>query len=210
MSYRVFANLGRQPHPFEYAWHPLLALRPPSESSRLPAADDFHRTPKNTACSTTSSHEVSFPFSVSPHKAAACWLARLASPNRLHLQVFSTSWRLCPPRAWWPCFMPHPLLGLRPSELCSFRAAVRRLQRLCPLVVKANPNHASRAPQTAETDHRALHCSAPTTEVAEHRPKPVTAGRNHLHPNSFRNRPGSAPAFRALLHTKVRHPTSAV
>jgi len=59
-------------------------------------------------------------------------LVRLTSPNRLRLQVFSTSWRLHPPRAWWPCFMPHPLMGLRPSEPCSSRAAVRRLRRLLP------------------------------------------------------------------------------
>jgi hypothetical protein len=114
---------------------------------------------------TTSSREVSRPFSVSPHDAAAFGLARLASPDHLRLQVFSTSWRLHPPRAWWPCFMPHPLLGLHPSELCSSRAAVRRLRRPCPLVVQANPNHASRAPQTAETDHHTLRRSAPQTEA---------------------------------------------
>jgi hypothetical protein len=59
----------------------------------------------------------------------------LASPGHLHLQVFSTSWRFHPPRAWWPCFMPHPLLGLHPSEPCSSRAAARRLRRRSPLVV---------------------------------------------------------------------------
>jgi hypothetical protein len=34
-----------------------------------------------------------------------------SSPDRLRLQVFSTSWRLHPPRACRPCFMPDPLLG---------------------------------------------------------------------------------------------------
>jgi hypothetical protein len=58
-----------------------------------------------------------------------------ASPGRLRLQVFSTSWRLDPPRACRPCFMPDPLLGLHPPELSSSRAAVRRLQRLSPHVV---------------------------------------------------------------------------
>jgi hypothetical protein len=35
----------------------------------------------------------------------------LASPGRLRLQAFATSWRLLPPRACRPCFMPDPLLG---------------------------------------------------------------------------------------------------
>jgi hypothetical protein len=38
-------------------------------------------------------------------------LARSANPTALRLQVFSTSWRLHPPRACRPCFMPDPLLG---------------------------------------------------------------------------------------------------
>jgi hypothetical protein len=53
-------------------------------------------------------------------------------PSRLRPQVFSTSRRLHPPRACRPCFMPDPLMGLRPSELCSPRQAVRRLRRLMP------------------------------------------------------------------------------
>jgi hypothetical protein len=32
-------------------------------------------------------------------------------PDRLRLQVLATSWRLHPPRACRPCFMPDPLLG---------------------------------------------------------------------------------------------------
>jgi len=38
-------------------------------------------------------------------------LAGPASPDRLRLQVFSTSWHLHPLRACRPCFMPDPLLG---------------------------------------------------------------------------------------------------
>jgi hypothetical protein len=59
-------------------------------------------------------------------------MSSLASATRLRLQVFSTSWRVHPPRAWRPCCMPHPLMGLHPSELCSSRAAVRRLRRPYP------------------------------------------------------------------------------
>jgi hypothetical protein len=59
-------------------------------------------------------------------------VAGFASPDRLRLQVFSTSWRFHPPRACRPCFMPDPLMGLRPSELCSSHAAVHRLRRPSP------------------------------------------------------------------------------
>jgi hypothetical protein len=67
----------------------------------------------------------------------------LASAARLRLQVFSTSWRFHPPRAWRPCFVPHPLMGLYPSELCSSRAAVRRLRRPYPHGVLAPPGSCS-------------------------------------------------------------------
>jgi hypothetical protein len=59
-------------------------------------------------------------------------MLRFASPQRLRPQVFSTSRRLDPPRACWPCFMPDPLMGFCPSELCSPRRAVRRLRRRSP------------------------------------------------------------------------------
>jgi len=38
-------------------------------------------------------------------------LVEFAWPDRLRLQVFATSWRIHPPRACRPCFMPDPLLG---------------------------------------------------------------------------------------------------
>jgi hypothetical protein len=104
----------------------------------------------------------------------------VASPGRLRLQVFSTSWRFHPPRAWWPCFMPHPLMGLCPPELCSSRAAVRCLQRRYPHDVSTNPTAEPPAPN-------------PTAE---------TAGDK----TSIWNGPGSALASRVLLHARVRHP----
>jgi hypothetical protein len=102
----------------------------------------------------------------------------LASPVRLRLQVFSTSWRFHPPRAWWPCFVPHPLMGLCPSEPCSSRAAVRRLRRRCPHVVRTNP---------------------PTA------PPSVAAGRSRLHRTAYGAAPGAPAAFRASLRARVRH-----
>jgi len=66
-----------------------------------------------------------------------------ASPDRLRLQVLTTSWRLHPPRACRPCFMPDPLLGspsrafllsrsraLFPAPFPSWRSL--RLQGLAP------------------------------------------------------------------------------
>jgi hypothetical protein len=66
-------------------------------------------------------------------------VAGFASPDRLHLQVFSTSWRFHPPRACRPYFVPDPLMGFRPPELCSSRAAVRRLRRRYPHAVGRGP-----------------------------------------------------------------------
>jgi hypothetical protein len=62
------------------------------------------------APTSSASLEVSTPSAFSPPGAAA-WLAGSASPDRQRLQVLTTSWRLHPPRACRPCFMPDPLLG---------------------------------------------------------------------------------------------------
>ena len=54
----------------------------------------------------------------------------LAWPDHLRLQVFSTSWRLFPPRACWPYFVPDPLLGFAlqsfspPTQPCAVSDAV--------------------------------------------------------------------------------------
>ena len=90
------------------------------------------RQPSEDGChSNDASLEVPSP-SASPRSGQRHELNGLASATRLRLQVFSTSWRVHPPRAWRPCCMPHPLMGLHPSELCSSRAAVRRLRRPYP------------------------------------------------------------------------------
>ena len=121
---------------------------------------------------TSSSHEVLRPFSVSPHRAAAD-LAGLASPGRLRPQVFSTSRRFRPPRAWRPCFMPHPLMGFHPPELCSSRAAVRRFQRRCPLgverVLGTPRRRENRVPPAGNANHRTGAGTAPKRST--HRPR---------------------------------------
>jgi hypothetical protein len=62
-------------------------------------------------------------------------MAGLASPNRLRLQVLSTSWRLHPPRASAGPISCRIRSWGHPPELCSSRAAVRRSQRRSPLGV---------------------------------------------------------------------------
>jgi hypothetical protein len=87
-----------------------------------------------------------------------------ASPDRLRPQVFSTSRRFSnPPRACRPCFMPDPLMGLNPSELSSYRVAVRRLRRRSPLDVGpcSSPSRnacAARRRPKALSNHRAARC----------------------------------------------------
>jgi hypothetical protein len=78
-----------------------------------------------------SSHEVCSP-SASPRSqqqldGRACLTRPLASSGFLDLST-----PFDPPRACRPCFMPDPLMGLRPSELYSHRVAVRRLRRRSP------------------------------------------------------------------------------
>jgi hypothetical protein len=126
---RVFTGNGRRTNKFDRRSSHGLALscrvrRAPGgrgPSDILPDAIRCHG----------SFHEVPCPFSVSPHTAAAI-LTGFASPDRLRPQVFTTSRRFHPPCACRPCFMPVPLMGLRPSELFYSREAVRRLRRLCP------------------------------------------------------------------------------
>jgi len=90
-----------------WAWAPLQSppdLKPPPDAlgdrAHLPPAGD----------SATSSLEVSSP-SAYPRPGQRHRVVGFASPDRLRLQVFSTSWRLDPPRACRPCFMPDPLMG---------------------------------------------------------------------------------------------------
>jgi hypothetical protein len=108
---------------------PLMGLCSPSESTKLKRPPWSNVIRRRYFCG--SSHEVSSPTAFCQHEAAA-FLVGFASPGRLRPQVFSTSRRFRPPRACWPCFMPDPLLGFYPSELCSSRGAVRCLQRQYP------------------------------------------------------------------------------
>jgi len=94
------------------------------------------------APTSSASLEVSTPCSVFPTQGSGMMIGN-APPDRLRLQVLATSWRLHPPRACRPCFMPDPLLGspsralflprsrtLSPAPLPSWRS--NRLQGLAP------------------------------------------------------------------------------
>jgi hypothetical protein len=76
--------------------------------------------------------------------------------------------------------MPDPPSGLNPSELCSSRAAVRRLRRRCPLAVRPK-----RAPvrRRLNSETQASLCSGGPYGWAR----------------------VAALDFKALLHTRVRH-----
>jgi len=92
---------------------PLMGFSPSSEVAQAPSrCVESLVSPKARSASL----EVLSP-SASPRSRHRHKLARSANPTALHLQVFSTSWRLLPPRACRPCFMPDPLLG---STLQSF------------------------------------------------------------------------------------------
>jgi hypothetical protein len=105
----------------------------------------------------------------------------------LRLQVFSTSWRIHPPQTYWPCLMPDPPLGFA-------------LQSIAPPV---QPHAVSGAVALLSLECR-FDSSEPTTVVtsaeALRRTAAVPCGRTVQTPL----------AYRALLHTKVRHFVAAV
>jgi hypothetical protein len=145
---------------------PLMGLCSPTESSKL------ERPPAHPEGAHAAPPMRFLPLQRLPARDSGK-LAGFASPDRLHLQVFSTSWRLDPPRACRPCFMPDPLMGLRPSELCSSRAAVRRLRRPYPHDVRqltpTVPITRTRQPKPPSTDdvlHRAQRPKPPRCEGA--------------------------------------------
>jgi len=74
----------------------------------------------------------SLPYSVFVARGSGWTMSQHSKPTRRRLQVFPTSWRFHPPRASRPYFRSVPLLGFCPTELCSSRAAVRRLRRRMP------------------------------------------------------------------------------
>jgi hypothetical protein len=120
--------------------------RPPS-SSRSEDRDSSRRLPPMR----------SLPLQRIPTRSSSM-MVRFASPHRLRPQVFATSRRLHPPRVCRPCFMPDPLMGLRPPEPSSSRAAVRRLRRRYPPDVEGTRIDlpAATAP-TAETIDTTVH-----------------------------------------------------
>ena len=154
------------PEILSWAWA-LLQSAPSSEQPRGPSCPR-----RDPAAPCSSSHEVLLPFSVFPH-AAAVSLAGFASPDHQRPQVFSTSRRVHPPRAYRPCFMPDPLMGLRPSEPCSSHAAVRRLRRLSPRdVARARDPLHTPAARRRSAVHRTQPHFAQAAETA-------AASRNH-------------------------------
>jgi hypothetical protein len=224
VSFRVFAKSGCRAVPCESTRHPLLDLRPPPESSRLRAAGASTSNPQ------------AGPRLVHRHPPVRS-LAPSASP-RTRQRLFD--WPGLPHRTTCASrFSQPPGAFIRPVPgglvSCHIRSWGCALQSLAPLVqpcavsgavallsLKANPCPTPRAQSTAEAEHHTLHLATLTTEVDRHLPpdvlrpksmntrRPATAGRSHLQPRGFRSRPGSALAYRALLHTRVRHPPPAV
>jgi hypothetical protein len=112
-------------YPGILSWASALLQSAPSSSGR-------RESPAIGGETTTAPPMRFFAPTASPRSRQRHEVIGFASPDRLHLQVFSTSWRFHPPRACRPCFMPDPLMGFHPPELSSSRAAVRRLRRHYP------------------------------------------------------------------------------
>jgi len=119
-----------------YSRYPLVSLRPPSESSRCRAATTAPRDRNRTSPKRLLPWGL-LPLQRVPAPGSGFVGLGLPSPNRLRLQVFSTSWRLHPPERLPALFRAGSAHGVRPSKLCSSHAGERRLRRHCPPVVQA-------------------------------------------------------------------------
>jgi hypothetical protein len=160
---------------------PLMSLRPPSENSAPRAAAAFAPDRGRLLERRLLPWGLS-PYSVSPSAAAASLMTGLSTPNRLRLQVFSTSWRLDPPRTCWPCFMPDPLLGF---TLQSFAPPVQPFA-VSGAVALLSLERVSEPPEILRASRR-RRSAAPSLQA------PMWTGRRNV------------LAFRALLRTRVRH-----
>jgi hypothetical protein len=179
VGFRVLARLGARPA-FTSAGDPLLDLRPSSESLQASSRPRSVLAPKSSSFSVTSSREVSRPFSVSPHRAAASFDRAFhtrspAPPGFLNLLTLLSA----------PClvalFHATSAHGVAPFRAFSSRAAVRRLRRLSPLVVQANPET---SPTSAASGRNLWHRPLPERPrerprlqgFAPHESPPLTAG----------------------------------
>jgi hypothetical protein len=161
-----------------WTWASFRVLQASSGRYARPRKDGTEATPPMRFSSPTAS-----PRSEQRHRVAG-----FASPDRLRLQVFSTSWRVDPPRACRPCFVPDPLMGFCPSERCSPRVAVRRLRRLYP-------------PGVGKHDGRSTTRNRPNCNGKPPQTEPET---------SIRKTSRAPLTFRVLLHTRIRHSRPAV
>jgi hypothetical protein len=127
-------------------------------------------------------------------------VAGFTSPDRLRLQVFSTSWRLDPPHACWPYFMPDPLMGF---ALQSFPPpaqpyAVSGASALLPLKTPRDPSRKPASVASTEAPRQ-----EPTPMVGRPTERPSTSGLcstresatscRRVRPTRARSSPGLPP-----------------
>jgi len=85
-------------------------------------------------------------------------MTELASPGRLHLQVFTTSWRFILPRVYWPCFVPDPLVGFPLQSFAPFAQShiVSDTAPLLPLDIHRFPFNSPSCPAFMSEDLPAI------------------------------------------------------
>jgi hypothetical protein len=157
---------------------PLLGFRSPSEYGRAPSRRiDPHE------CGTSAAPPMRFAApTASPRTEQRLQMTRVCLARvGLRLQVFSTSWRLPPPRTCWPCFVPDPLMGFTLQSLAPL-AQPYAVSSAAPLLALGLP---------AETHGRNGDGREPKRAPDPQRP-------------CVGNR-GASPVFRVLLHARVRH-----
>jgi hypothetical protein len=154
-------------------------LSSPTESSKPRAADAPPCPQKGVGGADGSSHEVLLPYSVSPPGAAA------------------ESGRVCLTRPPAPSgFLDLLTLSSAPSLVALFHAT--SAHGVVPFRAFLLP--CSRTPSPAPIP--SCRSGEPADRPTRLRPRPPKRPRTKP---SIRNGTGSAPAFRGLLHTRVRH-----
>jgi hypothetical protein len=118
--------------------HPLVRFHSPSEFDQL-------ALPRSPAVAGAGAPSMGFP-SLRRRQLGESTSPGLASPGTFRLQVFSTSWRVTPPRTLRVCFTPLTSVGFCPPELSPRHVPWHLAGARCPLAVAFLPFASPRYP----------------------------------------------------------------
>jgi hypothetical protein len=169
-----------------------MSLHPPSEYATRRAAFRHTVRPKSHHMERRLLPWGFVPFSVSPLRAAAC-VGGIPGPVRQRLQVFSTSWRLKPPRACRPIFQ---------SRIRSWGSPFRALLLPCSRTPSPAPVPSCRSNVLAESSFEVQLPMLHRNDAPTCRPLPEALGTPS--PSGLCSTRESATARRRFRPTRAR------